>query len=576
MNAVRRILLAAALTALCACGSDDAEAPADTGAPADTSAVDTSEPDSAEETSPRAPFPTGIEEGEATFENFDGGTVCTLGRNLLPADRDEAIAAVRWAIDQGYRVKAVSSPASHSEQDIVCPEAGGVQINFRRMNRVIAIDEDAMEVTVEPGAFMGDVSAALHVEGLGFENHIPWLEMTAAGVIATGAHHTSLRFPSGPHDAVKRLELIDGQGELVTLEGVEAKGAAAHLGVLGAVVSVTFEVVPQFKVRATVVTGSDEGLEDTIVQMARDLDYASFSWFVSQGSYTVRRNEIVDASTPGEAWSTNWHSTEQEQRTQLELANGINRSETGETEICAIATLRSNDDSLSHADADGSKSGEAVGWSHVMFSSVCHGTECPWNIGLRIYNPEVALPVDQLPAWMRRVRELHAANPHCYPLNGIVIRFSKAGESYLAMNAGQDVAYIEHHVARHPDDGHHEPHSDAHDELQQLTMREFDARPHWGKNSPATFEGFDPSKRYPKWAEFVALKQRLDPNGVYDNAFWKRLTEGGEPIRTDECAAKRDCWCETDAHCGEGRKCVPGYVDPDARICLRASEVEAR
>lgn len=522
-----------------------------------------------------APFPEGIAEAEPEFENFDGSTRCTLAKRLEPESVEEAVAAVRWGIDAGYGIKAVSSSASHSEQDIICPPSasgGGVMINFARMNRVLSIDAEAMEVRVEPGAKMGDVGDALHEAGFGLLNHIPLRDVTAAGAIATGAHHTSLRFPSGIHDMVTRIVLIDGLGDLQVLEGAEAKGAAAHLGVLGAIVEVGFEIQPQFKLRARVTSGDASNLEHEILEMAAAHDYASLSWFVSQGTWTLRQTDILPADAEGEAWSTNWHSSAEEQALLAQISDELNRAPDGESQMCAVAGLRAGDDSLSHADAEGPSEGEAIGWSHRIFSSTCEGLACPWKSGVRIFNPEVAIAVEDLPAWMARVRELYAKRPFCFPLNGIVIRFSKAGQSLVGMNAGKDVAMVEWHISRHPDEGVGEPFSDVYDEIHQMTLAEFEGRPHWGKNYAASFVGLDPASRYEGWAQFEALRARLDPAGVFENDFWAKVSGRAGYDLAPACATDRRCWCEADAHCGPGWTCEGGLVYADARVCRRQGE----
>jgi len=198
--------------------------------------------------------------GEPEFQNFQGTTECRLAEHFLPETEADAQEIVRWAVARGHRVRAVSSPSSHSESDIICPGEDGVLVNFHRMDDVIAIDPDAMEVTVEPGIQMGALGQALHEEGFGLAIHIPITVVTAAGTIATGAHHSSLTMPSGIQDMVTGLRLIDGAGELVELTGDEARHASVHLGVLGGITQVTFRIRPQYKTRAGIERGSDENL----------------------------------------------------------------------------------------------------------------------------------------------------------------------------------------------------------------------------------------------------------------------------------------------------------------------------
>ena len=50
----------------------------------------------------------------------------------------------------------------------------------------------------------------------------------------------------------------------------------------------------------------------------------------------------------------------------------------------------------------------------------------------------------------------------------------------------------------------------------EAALAPFDARPHWGKvftSDPVTI-----ASRYPRWADFIDLRERWDPRGVFRNA----------------------------------------------------------
>jgi FAD-dependent oxidoreductase len=424
-----------------------------------------------------------------------------------------------------------------------------------------------MTIEVQPGITMGEVGDALHAVGLALRNTLPFRGFTAGGVIGTAAHHTSIRFPSSVSDHVVALTLVDGTGELVTLTGDEARGASAHLGLLGVLVSITFQAEPQFKTRHTVTGGDDADLESQILEMARSHDYASFSWFPTQGRWVLRQHDIVPVATPGEAYHTGWVSTSSEQRVQAALANATNRDPEGEATQCSIEEVRAADLSLTH-DVEGEEAeGEVVGFSHRMFSSFCEGLECPWS-HLKIFNPEMVIPAEMLPAWMARVREILAVRPTCFPVNGLVIRFSAPGDGWLAMNHDREVAYIEYHVPRHPEEGRFEHFADGFDEIHQMTLLEFPARLHWGKNYAASFTMLDRSE-YPRLDDFLALKARLDPDGLFTNPFFERVLGERSATDTAGCAVDRSCFCTEDRHCGEGRRCTGGSLVESARVCVR-------
>jgi hypothetical protein len=104
-------------------------------------------------------------------------------------------------------------------------------------------------------------------------------------------------------------------------------------------------------------------------------------------------------------------------------------------------------------------------------------------------------------------------------------------------------------------------------EIEQMSLRKYDARPHWGKNSVAIFENM-PS-RFPKWPEFIQAKAELDPFNVFSNPFWQRASGDVslDEYLTPGCNVRGECYCQEDEHCQEGTSCQEGLYFTEARIC---------
>jgi FAD/FMN-containing dehydrogenase len=52
-------------------------------------------------------------------------------------------------------------------------------------------------------------------------------------------------------------------------------------------------------------------------------------------------------------------------------------------------------------------------------------------------------------------------------------------------------------------------------------MRDHVGRPHWGKLHTRTAADLAPA--YPRFGEFLALRDRLDPDRVFANAYLRRV-----------------------------------------------------
>jgi FAD/FMN-containing dehydrogenase len=132
---------------------------------------------------------------------------------------------------------------------------------------------------------------------------------------------------------------------------------------------------------------------------------------------------------------------------------------------------------------------------------------------VRFLEMEYAIPRADAPAVLAELRRVHEANDWraAFPVE---VRIAAADDIPLSTASGRDSAYIAAHVPAGTDPG---PWFSA---LESIAG-EVGGRPHWGK-----LHGLDAevlATRYPRFAEFVALRDRLDPSGVLSNAYLDRV-----------------------------------------------------
>jgi L-gulono-1,4-lactone dehydrogenase len=58
-------------------------------------------------------------------------------------------------------------------------------------------------------------------------------------------------------------------------------------------------------------------------------------------------------------------------------------------------------------------------------------------------------------------------------------------------------------------------------EAVEEIMEEYEGRPHWGKRHFQTHETL--ASRYPRWDDFAAVRERLDPERVFANEYTERV-----------------------------------------------------
>ncbi|OMQ14250.1 FAD-linked oxidoreductase, partial [Modestobacter sp. VKM Ac-2676] len=104
----------------------------------------------------------------------------------------------------------------------------------------------------------------------------------------------------------------------------------------------------------------------------------------------------------------------------------------------------------------------------------------------------------------------------------VEVRVAAADDVPLSTAAGRDTAYVAVHVPARSEPG---PYFATFEAIAGAAG----GRPHWGKLhslDAATLAG-----RYPRFAEFTALRGRLDPAGLLSNAYLDRVLGPSGPGR---------------------------------------------
>ncbi|HEU5087650.1 MAG TPA: D-arabinono-1,4-lactone oxidase, partial [Roseiflexaceae bacterium] len=93
-------------------------------------------------------------------------------------------------------------------------------------------------------------------------------------------------------------------------------------------------------------------------------------------------------------------------------------------------------------------------------------------------------------------------------------RTQRADDVWLSPAYGRDVATISIHEP--PD----RPYQVFFDDAEAI-FRSFGGRPHWAKLHTHTARDFE--HLYPRWNDFLAVRERFDPGGVFLNQHMRRL-----------------------------------------------------
>lgn len=146
-----------------------------------------------------------------------------------------------------------------------------------------------------------------------------------------------------------------------------------------------------------------------------------------------------------------------------------------------------------------------TGPSHDVFPSVRD---------IRFNELEYGVPAGDGPDAMREVRDLVASREDVsFPVE---YRYVRGDDIPLSPAHGRDTVFIAVHKY------HEKPYADFFAHAEEV-FRSFGGRPHWGKHHNRT--AADLQSLYPRWDDFQAVRDSLDPEGVFLNEYARDLFE---------------------------------------------------
>jgi len=157
----------------------------------------------------------------------------------------ESVEELRELIARSSRVKALGT--RHSFNAVA--DCDGSLLSLEKLRRVISLDRERLQVTVEGGIRYGELSRFLNENGFALHNLASLPHITVAGACATATHGSGDR-NRNLAAAVRSMEVIKADGETIVFSRGQSDwdiaGAAVSLGALGVIASMTLDVIPAF------------------------------------------------------------------------------------------------------------------------------------------------------------------------------------------------------------------------------------------------------------------------------------------------------------------------------------------
>ncbi|MCC5473920.1 D-arabinono-1,4-lactone oxidase [Streptomyces barringtoniae] len=426
-----------------------------------------------------------------TWRNWGGNVSARPARQVTPASVEELAAAVRRAAEDGLKVKAVGT--GHSFTSIAATD--GVLIRPQLLTGIRKIDREAMTVTVEAGTPLKRLNTALAREGLSLTNMGDIMEQTVSGAISTGTHGTG-RESASIAAQITGLELVTADGSVLTCsekENPEVFAAARiGLGALGIVTAITFAVEPVFLLTAREEPMPLDRVLAEFDQLWAENEHFEFYWFPHTGNTNTKRNNRSAGPEQPVGQLAGWFEDEFLSNGVFQVAQWVGRA----APACIPAVAQISSKALSAR----------------MY------TDIPYKVftsprRVRFVEMEYAVPRAALAETLRELKSMveRSGLRVSFPVE---VRTAPADDITLSTASGRDSAYIAVHMFRGT------PYQ-AYFTAAERIFTAHEGRPHWGKVHTRDAEYF--ARVYPRFGEFTALRDRLDPERLFQNDYLRRV-----------------------------------------------------
>lgn len=428
------------------------------------------------------------------WSNWSGLEHATPSRVVTPTSVEDVVAEVVAARAGGTTLKAAGT--GHSFTAIASP-GRGVQLLPGGLTGILAVDREALTVTARAGMQLKAFNAALEHLGLSLHNMGDIAEQTLSGAVSTGTHGTG-GVASGLAAQLAGFTLVTGTGEVLTCGAGENPEVfdlgRVGLGALGVLVDVTFRVEPLFALEATEQPMSWTEFHDSFDAMVQQANHVDAYWFPHTDRLLTKRNsrlaslEEIEPLPRAKAWFDDDF-----------LQNTAFGALTAAANLAPGVIPRMNRMNASLLSAR-------------TYSDISHRV---FTTERRVVfrEMEYAVPrADGLEVLRECRRVIDASDLRIsFPVE---LRVAPADDVPLSTASERDSFYLAFHT-------HKAAEHRAYFALVEPILKAADGRPHWGKVH--TRSAADLAPAYPRFGEFVALRDRLDPDRVFANDYLRRV-----------------------------------------------------
>ncbi|WP_425879239.1 D-arabinono-1,4-lactone oxidase [Acinetobacter sp. TWP2-2-3] len=426
-----------------------------------------------------------IQQANDVWRNWSGSQF-SAARIVQPSQ----ISELQSLVKTHAHIRAVG--AGHSFSPLA--KTNEVLLNLDLLKGIVAFDQEKTQCTVRAGTRLYDLGKDLVPINQALINQGDIDQQSLAGAISTGTHGTGIDLPC-ISAFVEGFELLTADGELLQCHREQNaeifQAGRVALGSLGILTQITLQNRPRYKLKEQIQLCSLKDIFTHIGQWKHQHRHIEFWAFLHADQVMLKTLDETedDIQSRQESWP----------------------SEDALLTLCSELTrlFPKTNPYLQKLLGVFAKPTCYVDWSHRIF---------PTPRNTRFNEMEYQIPVEQGLQCLEEV--LATLRKHKVPMFfPIEFRYVKGDEIWLSPFYQRDSVSISIHQFYKQD--YH-----AIFDLVEPILQKYQGRPHWGKLHSMSAASL--RELYPKWDNFMVLRQQLDPQQKWLNPYLKELFLSGK------------------------------------------------
>ena len=421
------------------------------------------------------------------MKNWAGNLTFTPSRVFAPQSVEDIKEAIILARQNKKNLRMRGS--GHSWTGLIA--SNDYYLHLDDLQGIISVNQEEKTLTAWAGTKLKLFGDEGYKHLLAMENQGDINRQSIAGATSTGTHGTGIKFPSIANQ-IAEMTIVNSSAEEVMIDKNHPffNGARLSLGSLGVISSITFRLIPAYKLCIeTFAEDFQTSLELFETRLENNRHLEMFYFPVGKWSLTKIMNESTEEPSKKsflnnfkEALVDNWLYT---QMNKVAVLSG---------QYTAI-------DKLIKKFVTPEKK---VYWSHEAF---------PTERSFKFMEMEYNLPVENFKEVMAKIQAAIQKN-NFQTLFPIEIRFVKGDPLWLSPAFERDSVYFAIHTYITED---YRPYFDCIEKI----FKEYGGRPHWGKWH--TMKAEELKAVYPKFDEFLDMRKEFDPEGIFLNQHLEKI-----------------------------------------------------